>query len=249
MTTPRVWLVLGLAGGLAAGTLLAQPPRRPGGPARGGPGGGPQATQDDRDRDNGDRGGKQAKLPQDQKLLDALKKYVMEAEKLAADYERTGKLDEAKACYEEMLRVVPSYEEAKAKLEKIKGKELTAEKRIMLVQANKSWQDTNVDCVAGKPVAILADGQWTFRLTREVTADGIEIPKELRDFPIGALVGVIRGGSDEDSKPFLIGSKLEFTPKQSGRLWLCVYDNDPADNQGRLNVTITGTFASTLTKK
>jgi hypothetical protein len=238
---------------LAAATLVAQPPRRPGGPGGGqggGGGGGQQGAQDD-DEDKGGGGrGRQGKLPEDQKLLDALKKYILEADKVATEYERTGQLDKAKACYEEMLRVVPSFEDAKAKLDKIKGKELTAEKRTMLIQSNKGWQDTNIDCVAGKPVAILADGAWTFRLTKEVTADGIEIPKELRDFPLGALVGVIRNGSStEEPKPFLVGSKSEFMPKQSGRLWLCVYDNDPTDNQGRLNVTISGTFASTLSKK
>ena len=255
MRTQLVWLVFGMVALLAADSLHAQAPRRPGPgggravgtPSQGGPGGGGQ--QQDAEQAPGKPKDGEFKVPTDPRLVEAYEKFIKDMEKVALDYERTGQSDKAKEVYKDMLRVVPVYSEAQSKLEKIKGKELTAEKKIINLQVNEGWQDTGLDCVEGKPLVIVADGEWTFKLTKKVTPDGIEIPKDLRDFPLGALVGVIVSSDDKENRPFLVGSKLEITAKKSGRLKLCVYDNDPSDNLGRLNVTISGTFATSVGKK
>lgn len=255
MRIQPTWLCLGIVVLLATESLQAQAPRRPGpggGRATGTPGGGQGQgggqQQDDQQGPQKDKDG-EFKVPTDPRVVDAYEKFIKDMEKVALDYERTGQSDKAKEVYQDMLRVVPVYSEAKSKLDKIKGKELTAEKKVINLQVNQGWQDTGLDCVEGKPVVILADGEWTFRLTKKVTPDGIEIPKDLRDFPLGALVGIIVSPDDKENRPFLVGSKLEITAKKSGRLKLCVYDNEPDDNQGRLNVTVSGTFATSLGKK
>ena len=73
--------------------------------------------------------------------------------------------------------------------------------------------------------------------------DGIEIPKELRDFPLGALVGkVMTSPDDEEAKVFLIGSGTKFTAEKDGRLVMRIYDSDPTDNNGKMSTMIEGTF-------
>jgi hypothetical protein len=39
-----------------------------------------------------------------------------------------------------------------------------------------------------------------------------------------------------------VGASSEFTPEKAGRLFLRMYDSDPSDNAGKLNVEIRGTF-------
>lgn len=223
-----------------AGTLLAQPGgQRPGG------------ERDDR-RGRRDRGGdeepqppaeQKVELPQDPRLLALHKDFVTKAEKLAVEYERGGELDKAREVYVQILRLVPNYPAAVRKLDEITQREATAERKVVDVAADQGWQPTGIQLQAGKPVRIKATGEWTFRMVHKLSADGMEIPEELRDFKLGALVGMIAGGDPKDVKPFAIGANYEFTPDRSGQLMLRMYDSDPSDNAGKLSVEITGTFA------
>lgn len=187
----------------------------------------------------------EVQLPADPRLLALHREFVRKAEKLAADYERADDDPRARAVYQEILKLVPNYGPAEERLEKIRQREATAERAVVDVHANRPWQDTGVMLIEGKPVTIEARGTWTFRMSHEITPDGIEIPEELRDFNIGALVGVIDGAVSEDEdppQPFLVGTKLEMVAPMSGRLLLRMYDGEPSDNVGKLTVDIQGTF-------
>ena len=96
--------------------------------------------------------------------------------------------------------------------------------------------------MANKPIQILSKGSWTFTLKRKLDPNGMAIPKELKDFNLGCLVGVIDTGNGTERKPFVIGTKKEIIPKQSGVLYLQMYDVDVSDNEGEIDVQITGTF-------
>jgi hypothetical protein len=109
------------------------------------------------------------------------------------------------------------------------------------VKAADGWQDTGLDLVAGKPVTLVASGTWTFHLQVETNADGLTIPKELRDFNPGCLIGMI-AQADGKAKPFVVGPAKQFLAETSGRLFLRMYDIDPRDNAGQLRVEVKGTF-------
>lgn len=243
----RRLISLGIAAAWAATWILTtagdaqaqqQPGRRgPPGmnrPAGGGPGGAGGQNRNEPEP---------LKLPDDPKLLELHKNFVLAAEKLAGDYERTNQVDKARACYSEILRLVPTYSPAADKLTKIKEKEATAEKKLVDVFANKGWQDTGINVLEGKPLTIRANGEWVIRMTYTLSPDGIEIPKELRDFPLGSLVGVISESADlSEAKPFLVGKEKSMEPGVSGRLFLRMYDGNPDDNTGRIGVIVEGTF-------
>ncbi|MBL9084299.1 MAG: hypothetical protein JNK76_21035 [Planctomycetales bacterium] len=191
----------------------------------------------------GDDDENKIKLPDDPKLLMIHKNFVEAAEKLAADYERQNLPDKARDCYTEILRLVPTYSPAADKLNAIKTKEATAEKKLVDVMGSKGWQDTGVTVVAGKPLTIRANGEWVMKMTYTLSPDGIEIPKELRDFPLGSLVGAISESADlSEAKVFLVGKEKSMEPNVSGRLYLRMYDSNPDDNTGRLGVIVEGTF-------
>lgn len=181
--------------------------------------------------------------PTDKRLLEIHKEFVQDVEKLAKEYEREGQTEKAKVCYQEILRVVPGYPGAVKKLQAYLMKEATAEKKRFIVHANKGWQDTGIVLIKGKPISIVVSGSWTFRMTHELSADGMEIPKELHHFKLGSLIGVIDTGEDINKlKPFFVGSETKFFAQTSGRLFMRMHDSQFDDNLGKLTVDVVGTF-------
>ena len=116
--------------------------------------------------------------------------------------------------------------------------------REHLSNDSPDWQDTGIDLIAGKPLQILASGTWVFHLEVETSAEGLTIPKELRDFPLGCLIGYVSypGIDPKEARPFVVAGDEPMIVEHSGRLFLRMYDTDPRDNTGVLKVEIRGTF-------
>ena len=181
--------------------------------------------------------------PTDPKLIELHKEFLAGAEKLASEYERKNELDKAREVYQAILRLVPKYSRAEQSLDRITEREATADRKMVTVKAKEGWQDSGIVLVEGKPVTIEAKGAWTFRMEHRLDANGIEIPKELRDFNLGALIGAIVTGPDrEQFKPFLIGTRKQFIANRTGKLLLRMYDASPEDNAGEMSVSVQSTF-------
>jgi hypothetical protein len=181
-------------------------------------------------------------LPADPKLVELHRQFVIKAEKLAMEYEQEEEYDKARDVCREILKLVPGYPKALQVLERIDKAETTADEKKLEIHANRNWQDTGVQVIQGKPIVIEASGTWTFRMSHVLDSEGMEIPKELRDFKLGSLLGVIVTGNPKENKPFFIGSGTRFVADQSGRLYMKMHDSDPQDNAGKLDVQIRGTF-------
>jgi hypothetical protein len=182
-------------------------------------------------------------LPDDKRLLALHLEFVKQAEKLGKEYEAGKEWSKARAVYEEILKLVPQYPPAQARLAEMLSHERAAKSTTFVVRADTGWQDTGIDVLADKPVTIVATGKWTFHLQVETNAEGLTIPKELRDFNPGCLIGMIPDPSDsENNKPFVVGPQKQLMPERGGRLFLRMYDTDPRDNDGELKVEVRGTF-------
>ncbi|MCE9529268.1 MAG: hypothetical protein K8R36_24740 [Planctomycetales bacterium] len=195
----------------------------------------------------GEKGKKEEKpkvkpLPDDARLMSLHSEFVKKAEKLAREYEGGKEWGKARVVYEEILKLVPQYPSANAKLVEMIQREAGAQKAVINVKADAAWQDTGIELIEGKPIIILVTGTWVFRLEVETNADGLSIPKDLRDFPLGCLVGMIPSDDPKLSKPFVLGSGKQFISDRNGKLFLRMYDTDPSDNRGSLKVEIHGTF-------
>jgi hypothetical protein len=183
-------------------------------------------------------------LPSDERLLSLHRDFVKKAETLAKEYEGDKDWGRARAVYEEILKLVPQYGPASTKLAEMLSRESSAKVANISVKADAGWQDTGIDLLAGKPVQLAASGAWTFHLEVETNAAGLTIPKELRDFPLGCLIGYVAspGADPKEAKPFVVGSGEPMLLEQGGRLYLRMYDTDPSDNKGALKVEVRGTF-------
>ena len=195
------------------------------------------------------------RLPDDKRLLSLHLDFVRKAEKLATEYENGKDWGKARDVYQEILKLVPQYPPAQAKLADMIRRESEAQHLAFTVKADEGWQDTGIVLLPGKPVSIQVSGSWTFNLKVETNAEGLAIPKELRDFNPGCLIGMLvdprapmSKGKDDDkeeaaNKPFMVGAGKQLMPERGGRLFLRMYDTVPADNEGSLKVDIRGTFA------
>jgi len=168
--------------------------------------------------------------------------FVKKAMNLGDEYEKTKDWGKARAVYEEVLKLVPQYPNANTKLAEMIQREAGAQKVSVNVKADAAWQDSGIELIEGKPIIIQVTGTWIFHLEVETTADGLSIPKELRDFPLGCLVGMIPSDDPKLAKPFVLGSGKQFISDRNGKLFLRMYDTDPSDNSGALKVEISGTF-------
>lgn len=183
-------------------------------------------------------------LPEDPKLLALHKEFVIKADRLAAEYERKGEYEKAKAVCNEILKLVPNYPKAEALLGEIDEAELNVGRKVMEIFADRDWQDTGIQVVPGKPVQIEARGTWTFHMNHVLGPEGMDIPKELRDFKLGSLLGiVVTGDPKKEKKPFYVGEEKRIVATEPGRLFLKMHDSDTSDNVGKLTVEIRGTFA------
>ena len=201
-----------------------------------------QDEGNDKGRKKEDDKAKVKPLPDDKRLLSLHLDFVKKAEKLAAEYEGDKDWGKARAVYEEILKLVPQYPPANTKLSEMIQREAGAQKVLVTVKADSEWQDSGIELIEGKPIIIQVSGTWVFHLEVETTADGLTIPKELRDFPLGCLVGMIPSDDPKLAKPFVLGSGKQFISDRSGKLFLRMYDTDPSDNRGALKVEIHGTF-------
>ncbi len=181
--------------------------------------------------------------PAPDKRLSALHlDFIKKAEKLASEYERAKQPDRAVAVYQEILKLVPDEPRAKQRLDRLRQFEATAGRKVFEVQANRDWQDTGVRVIAGKPLKLAASGTWTLNLSSELGPTGLEMPKVLKDFNLGSLVGMIDDPTAKEAKPFVIGAAKDLNVEQSGPLLVRMHDPDTSDNRGALMLEITGRF-------
>jgi hypothetical protein len=188
----------------------------------------------------------------DKQEQDVVKDFSTRLGRIAMQYEQSGAHDKAKAALELILKVSPNDDVAKRTLDRIAREELIENKKVVRVLANQSWQDTGLRVSAGRPVAISAQGQWLFKMSRSVGPEGMEVPDEMRRFPLGALIGIIdpvatvsnektEGKREKGSpRPFLVGAQHVLTPQSNGRLFFKIHDTEESDNSGQLTVTISG---------
>ena len=181
-------------------------------------------------------------LPSDQKLLKLHRAFIVDAEKLANEYESDKDLDKAKAVYREILKLYPQHQLSRSKILAIMEAEANADNQVITVAGDSGWQDTGINVVKGKPVRIRATGIWTFRLSINLPPEGIKIPDELKKFNLGSLIGAVGTPEDKELEPFAIGKDKSLIPKKSGRLFLRMYDVSPNDNDGELKVEVRGSF-------
>lgn len=182
------------------------------------------------------------KLPPDPRLVEIHREFVSKAEKLGDEYARKKDWEKARVAFTEILKLVPNYKPAIEKMKVINGELSIANKKVVTVEARDGWQDTGIDVVEGSPIGFRAEGEWIFVHIGD--PNGFEIPREMRDYKLGSLIGVVAKSAvpDKDTVPFSIGAQRQLNAPQTGRLLLKMHDIFNDDNRGSIRVEVTGNF-------
>ena len=182
------------------------------------------------------------KLPADPRLVELHREFVTKAEKLGDEYARRKDWEKARVVFGEVLKLVPNYPPAVEKLKLINSELSSANQKLVTVDAAEGWQDTGIEVEEGSPLTFQVEGEWMFVYIGD--ANGIEIPREIRDFKLGSLIGIVSPTPvpSEDIMPFTVGTQMQMTAPASGRLLLKMHDFKNEDNRGQVRVQISGSF-------
>lgn len=205
----------------------------------------------------------------DSKELDAraeknLESFLADSIKLAEDYEKAGKFEEAQEQLRTVGKLKPELPGLKEKIDKLNEALFDANDFDMDLDVADSWK-RQVHVFKGKPVRVEATGTYKISLNGPTDANGLPTKDPRTDMAsgvrCGALMGIVVPTSDSGStgtgggggttkssgrnndklgEPFEIGANKEFTPKEDGTLFLNV--NLPAGHKssGKLRVHISG---------
>lgn len=170
--------------------------------------------------------------------------FVKEAEELASDYVDAGHLEKAKLLLRSVQVLSPEDEGIQRRLQQIEDTIINANDFEIDVNPSHGWEAANATVFEKKPVRIKVEGSYRLILSTSVDSKGFVQQDTTKDMitgiPCGALMGVIVPPKGKPGKPFLIGDGTDFTPKETGALFLRV--NCPLDNKntGKLRVYLSG---------
>lgn len=202
----------------------------------------------------------------DSKELDAraeknLEAFVADTIKLADEYEKAGKFEEAQDQLRTVGKLKPELPGLKEKIEKLNEAVFETNDFDMDLDVADSWKKM-VQVSKGKPVRVEATGSYKLMLSGPIDASGVPTKDLLRDMAAGVRCGALMGvivpssdsgaatgagagktpgrGNDKVGEAFEIGASKEFTPKEDGVLHLNV--NLPAGHKstGKLRVHVSG---------
>ena len=169
--------------------------------------------------------------------------FIKEAEDLAGQYFDAGQFDKAKSLLEAALALNPQQGVLQQKLKKIEETILTSNDIEYEVNPAAPWTSAGVQVFQDRPIRIQAEGTYKMVLSSTVSAEGYSDKDPAKDMlagiPFGALAGMVFANG-KVGKPFLIADGKDFTPRETGQLFLRV--NAPPDNKntGKIKVTISG---------
>ncbi|MEX0794265.1 MAG: hypothetical protein WD045_14110 [Pirellulaceae bacterium] len=194
------------------------------------------------------RQNEQSAMPGDPRLLSIHRDFITKAESLGDEYARKKDWEKSRVVFEEILKLVPSYRPASDKLKLIHDALGSINKAEVTVKAEEGWQDTGILLEAGSPVNFKTEGKWLFAY--ESDGDGFEIPREMQEFQLGSLIGVIVDTPmpGPNAKPFAIGKSSEMSAPEGGRLFLKMHATNNEGCRGTMDVEVSGNFKDPIVR-
>lgn len=186
---------------------------------------------------------KQLNLQAD-KLQDA---FIKQSADIARKYSDAGDYENSRKMLELIVKVKKDVPGVKKMIEQLNEKLMTSNSSDFEVDASRNWSTPAGLVAKGKMVRIQSVGTYDFKADLKVPVGGFPSTAPMKDVsrgvPVGALMGVVvsrEKGKPKMSKPFVIGEKAEYVPKDDGVLMIGL--NLPAGHRssGKVKVRISG---------
>ena len=169
--------------------------------------------------------------------------FIKEAEDLANEYTDAGHFEKAKVLLQSVLTLNPKLEEIQQKIKKLDETILTSNDFETEMNPAKGWEPANATVFESRPIRFTVEGTYRFVFNGGVGGAGFPHKDPTKDMiedaPCGALMGLILVNG-KPGKPFVIGEGRDYTPKETGLLFLRVNCPPENKNTGKLKVSISG---------
>ena len=165
-----------------------------------------------------------------------LEHFLNESAKLAEDFEKAGKYDEAQEQLRAILRLKPDLPGLNEFEQEVK----------------EGWT-MRVLVTKGKPVRVESAGEYTLAITSKVDGSGLSTKDPRTDMAAGVRCGALMGmvypipdpskppsKNDKPGEAFEIGTAKEFNPKEDGVLLLHVNLPPSHKSTGKLRIRVSG---------
>jgi hypothetical protein len=170
---------------------------------------------------------------------------------LADGYEQAGDIDKAQRTLVRVLELDPKRDTIQQRLDEMKNRVFDRNEVELEIDVARGWTTSGLKLRKGEAVRVVADGSYKLIINTSVGPDGVSTEDLNRDMSseakLGQLMGVVfpppQGRqAPRPGKPFAIGSEREFTPDESGMLFLRL--NVPAGTKsiGTVKVKVSGNF-------
>ena len=187
----------------------------------------------------------------DAKFTSMQSDFLRETEKLATEYYDAGHYDKAKALLKTVLALDPKHTDADAKIKFINEKVMSAHETDFDLEADGAWHQTKILLTKDEPVRLSVKGTYKLMLNTMTGPAGLPAKDPKTDLvpgiPLGAVMGIIVTGEKERDgtqnrrgNPFNIGEGEEFSPKETGLLFVRVNCPPENKNTGKLKISMTG---------
>lgn len=182
--------------------------------------------------------------------------FVSETIKIAEDFERAGRFEEAQEQLRAVSKLKPELPGLKEKIEKLNDSLFESNELEVEQDAKESWK-AQVLVTKDKPIRIDAVGEYTIMMSIKTDANGLSVKDAKTDMVAGVRCGALMGivvpipesGSTKASSrndrervgtPFEIGTSKEFTPKEDGILLLNLNLPSGHKSVGKVRVRVSG---------
>lgn len=178
------------------------------------------------------------------KLLDS---FIRQSADIAKKYSDAGDYEKSREMLEAIRKIKKDVPGVNEMIKQLNEKLMTSNSSDFEIDASRNWSNPAGFVAKGKMVRIQATGAYDFVTDLKVSVAGFADQTPMKDLakgiPTGALMGIVitrEKGKPKMSKPFEIGEKAEYVPKDDGVLMIGL--NLPAGHRstGKIKVRISG---------
>ncbi len=181
---------------------------------------------------------------QAEKLRDS---FIRQTADIAKKYSEAGDYEKSREMLQMIVSINKDVPGVDAMIKQLNEKLLTSNESDFEIDASRNWSTPAGYVAKGKVVRIQATGTYDMITDLKVNVAGLADKTPMKDLasgiPVGAVMGVLiseEKGKPQMSKPFNIGEKAEYVPKDDGVLMIGL--NLPAGHRstGKIKVRISG---------
>ena len=173
--------------------------------------------------------------------------FIRQSADIAKKYSDAGDYEKSREMLESILSIKKDVPGVKAMIKQLNEKLMTSNSSDFEIDASRNWSTPAGFVAKGKTVRIQSTGNYDFITDVKTSVEGLPNSAPMKELaagiPAGALMGLVisqEKGKRKLGKPFKIGEKVEYVPKDDGILMIGLNLPSGHRSKGKIKVRISG---------